>query len=85
MIANSKQKQALKAIHRMLVLARFMAYHNEPISKIAKVLDYAELLPTLLFVDEDRTDVFRTHLEGFASEFSAGTGILQEFNQSDAE
>ena len=81
MIIEKKEKQALNAIHRILVLARFMAYQNEPTVKIAKVLDYAEILPTLISADEDRTGEFRTHLQGFASEFSAGIGILQEFDQ----
>jgi hypothetical protein len=81
MIIAKKQKQALHAIHRILVLARFMAYQNEPTPKIAKVLDYAEILPTLISADEDRTEEFRTHIQGFASEFPAGVGILQEFDQ----
>jgi len=81
MIIPKKQKQALNAIHRILVLARFMAYQNEPTAKIAKVLDYGEILPTLISADEDRTGEFRTHLQGFASEFSQGIGILQEFDQ----
>ena len=58
MIIAKKQKQALNAIHRILVLARFMAYQNEPTAKIAKVLDYAEILPTLISADDDRTEEF---------------------------
>jgi len=81
MIRAKKQKQALHAMHRVLVLARFMAYQNESTAKIAKVLDYAEILPTLVSADEDRTEEFRIHLQGFASEFPAGVGILQEFDQ----
>jgi hypothetical protein len=81
MITNEKLSQALDAIHRILVVARFMAYKSEPTERIAKVLDYAEILPTLISADEDRTDEFRTQLKGFASEFSQGIGILQEFDQ----
>jgi len=81
MITDNKRLKALNAIHRILVLARFMTYQNEPTAKIAKVLDYAEILPTLISADEDRTEEFRTHLQGFASEFSQGIGILQEFDQ----
>lgn len=83
MIIENKQKQALNAIHRILVVARFMAYQNEATGKIAKVLDYAEILPTLVSADDDRTEEFRVHLQGFASEFPAGLGILQEFNRDD--
>ena len=82
MITAAKQKQALDAIHRILVLARFMAYQNEQTTRIAKVLDYAEILPTLISVDEDRTEEFRTHLEGLASEFQSASGILIEFNRT---
>ena len=81
MITLNKQKQALNAIHRILVVARFMAYKNEPVAKIAKILDHAEILPTLISADDDRTEEFRIHLAGFASEFPAGIGILQEFDQ----
>ena len=80
-MAAKKQKQALHAIHRILVLARFMAYQNESTTKIAKVLDYVEILPTLISADEDRTEEFRTHLHGLASEFPKGVGILKEFDQ----
>ena len=83
MIIEKKQKKALNAIHRILVLARFMAYQDEPTSKIAKVLDCVEILPTLLSANEDRTEEFRTHLQGFASEFAGGTGILKEYDQDD--
>lgn len=83
MIIENKQKKAISAIHRILVLARFMAYKNEPTTKIARILDYAEILPALILSDEDRTEEFRIHLQGLASEFPAGLGILQEFNQND--
>jgi hypothetical protein len=81
MITAKKQKQALNAIHRILILTRFMAHQNEPTAKIAKILDYAEILPTLISADEDKTEEFRIHLQGLASEFSQGIGILQEFDQ----
>jgi hypothetical protein len=58
-----------------------MAYQNEPTARIAKVLDYAEILPTLILANEDRTEEFRIYLEGLASEFPQGVGILQEFDK----
>ncbi len=80
-MVTTKQKQPLKAIHRILILAWTMAYQNESPAIIAKVLDCAEILPTLISANEDGTEEFRTHLQGFASEFSQGVGILQEFDQ----
>ena len=73
MIIAKKQKQALNAIHRILVMARFMAYQNEQTAKIAKVLDYAEILPTLISADDDRTEEFQTHLKGWRVEGSRET------------
>ena len=57
-----------------------MAYQNRPTAKIAKVLDYAEILPDLISAEEDRTQEFRTHLQGFALEFPEGVGILQDLH-----
>jgi hypothetical protein len=58
-----------------------MAYQNAPAADIAKILDYAEILPILIASDEDSTADFRRHLEGLASQFSKGVGILQEFDR----
>jgi hypothetical protein len=81
MIAAAKQKQALLALHRILVVARFMAYQNEPAADIARILDCAEILPALIADDEDRTHEFRHHLQGLASQFQQGLGILLEFDR----
>ena len=81
MITGDKQKQALDALHRILVLARFMAYKNESSAEIAKILDHAEILPTLISADEDLTEEFRRELQGLAAHFRAGIGILQAFDR----
>jgi len=81
MIRADKRKKALTAIHRIILLARFMAYESKPAAEIAKVLDCAEILPTLIAADDDRTDEFCKHLQGFADTFPSGVGILQEFDR----
>lgn len=52
---------------------------REPLGDIK--LDYTEILPTLIAADEDRTEEFQTHLQGFAAGFPQGMGILQEFDK----
>lgn len=81
MITPDYYKKSLNALHRILIMARFMAYKNETQVKIAKILDYAEILPTLISADEDRTDEFQMHLEGLISEFPEMTGILQDYTR----
>jgi hypothetical protein len=36
---------------------------------------------TRLLAGANRTEEFRTHIQGFSSEFPAGIGILQGFDQ----
>jgi hypothetical protein len=59
MISTSKQESALRALQQTIITARFMAYRGEPSAKIAKILDHAEVLPTLFTAVEDRTEEFR--------------------------
>jgi len=81
MMAVNKEKRALEALHRILVMTRLMAYQNESPAEIAKILDHAEILPTLISADEDLTEVFRKELQALAEHFPAGIGILQAFDR----
>jgi hypothetical protein len=67
MIQADQRDAALHALHRILVIARTMAFERKPHDEIAKVLDVAELLPMLMVRPEDTTEEFRTHLEGLIS------------------
>lgn len=62
MIDPDKYDHALRAIHRVLVEARLMAYQGEDSARIAEVLDWAELLPKLIAVPENKTAEFRETL-----------------------
>ncbi|HEY2585323.1 MAG TPA: hypothetical protein VGI81_06120 [Tepidisphaeraceae bacterium] len=62
MINPDKHNQALHAIHRILTFTRKMALQGESTSRIAGVLDWAELLPRLLAAEQDKTDEFRNAL-----------------------
>jgi hypothetical protein len=61
-----RENQALTALHRVLIEARLMALEEEPVSEIAEVLDWAELLPQFLAAEEDKTDDFLNALQAIA-------------------
>ena len=63
MINASKYKEALLALHEVLVELRTMAFMKATHDSMASVLDIAEILPTLIVRDEDLTDEFRGHLQ----------------------
>jgi hypothetical protein len=67
MVRTDKLPNALYALNAVLVLARSMAYRNQPGNLVADVLDVAEYLPRLLAEPEDRTDEFRGFLVDLAA------------------
>lgn len=82
MIRLDKYHQALYALHQVLVHARFIAYQREDASRIAWLLDHAEILPCLIAAAEDRTDEFREYLVTISNEFSICRGILNRFDEN---
>ena len=82
MIAREKYKNAVYAIHLILVRARFMAYKGEPYEDIANILDYAEILPRYLISDEDETNSFLRNLEGLSEQYPFCSHILEQFKSS---
>jgi hypothetical protein len=83
MIRANKTKAALLAIHAVLVRARYLAYKKEPVERIARILDIAELLPMLILRDEEMTDTFREHIAGL-SQLDPGFKLaLQKFDSED--
>ena len=66
MVNPEKRDQALQALHRVLTGARKMALEGQPGPRIAEVLDWAELLPRLLALNDDRTVEYRNALEAIA-------------------
>ena len=81
MIAQEKQRPALLALNLVLVRARWMAYEQAPLSRLAAVLDVAELLPMLIAEERDRTTDFRAHLDGLVRLDAGFTGAVQRFDR----
>jgi hypothetical protein len=85
MIKPEKFKGALYALHYIMVQARWMAYQNEESKKIAKLLDWGEILPSFISSSEDHTERFRQYLQAIAHEFPACTHALTIFNEGPPE
>ena len=80
MIDTGKYNQALQALHRVLIEARFMAYQGQDAATIARVLDWAELLPRLLAAEEDKTSEYRNTLAAIADGCPRLAGALSVFD-----
>jgi hypothetical protein len=82
MIPAAKLPAALYAVHRLLVLARAMAADGADPGTMYKVLDWAEILPTLITPErtEDTTPEFREMLAGVGEDFPQCVGILSDFD-----
>jgi hypothetical protein len=80
MIQESKQRNALIAIQKTIIHARFMAYNKEEHSRLAAILDAAEYLPDLILQPEDNTEVFRGNLVSIARQFKCEY-IVQAFDE----
>lgn len=62
MVVANKNKQALTAIHDLLIEARILAYQNIEGKDLAELLDGIEYLPALLLEENDNTELFETYL-----------------------
>ena len=83
MVQSDKLDNALHALQGVLVIARSMAYDGAPYEALARVLDTAEYLPSLIWDATDRTETFRTHLVGLASEFPRMRLAVNRFDSPD--
>jgi hypothetical protein len=81
MIKPEKMNAALYALHIIMVEGRWMAYQNEDPKKIAKLLDWGEIMPELMRFKEDETDRFRLYLQGIVDDFPRCKRALKAFDE----
>jgi hypothetical protein len=81
MITESKLNNALYALNAVLVQIRLMAFEQRPHETLARVLDEAEVLPTLIARRDDTTSEFRAHLEELVGIDEAFAHALQRFDE----
>jgi hypothetical protein len=81
MLPNEKLPAALYAIHMVLVRARMLAGNGTAPDKLYRILDWAEVLPSLIVrQEEDTTDEFRSILHGLGEEFPEFGGCAEGFD-----
>lgn len=80
MIEPQRQNRALSALHRVLIEARHMALTGSPAADLASVLDWAELLPTLIAAPADKTKDFRVAIAAIADRFPGFRAALNVFD-----
>ena len=83
MVCIEKRDQALQALHRVMTGARFMALTNEATSRIAEVLDWAELLPRYLAAADDKTKQYRDTLVTIAEKAPELDHALAAFDRTE--
>jgi hypothetical protein len=82
MIPASKVPAALYAIQTVLVKGRCLAAEGADHDQLFKLLDWAEVLPSLItFRAEDTTEEFRQLLAAIGEDFPDCPGILTNFDQ----
>lgn len=65
-----------RALHRVLVKARFLALQNCDVGKLAGVLDWAEILADDIAAGRD--EEFSVHLEGLGEDHPEFAGISRD-------
>lgn len=65
-----------RALHRVLVKARLLALQDGDASKLAAILDWAEILAD--DIAQDRDEDFAEHLEGLGANHPELAGISRE-------
>lgn len=81
MISPEKSRAAFRALNSVLVRIRYMAYSGENHTEIARFLDHAEYLPSLLADEMDRTGEFRDVLVTLATIRSDFRIALDRFDE----
>jgi len=82
MIPPEKIPAALHVIHMILVQARFLVGEGVDQKKLDSILDWAEILPTLITCrEEDTTEEFRESLAGLGEQFPEFSGYLSNFDK----
>ena len=72
---------ALFAIQSVLVKARGLAATGADAKTLGKILDWAEMLPSLITLrEEDTTEAFREALAGLGEDFPECKGFLSNFD-----
>ncbi len=78
MLPPTKVPAALYTIHLVLIKARWLVGEGIDPERLYKLLDWAEILPTLITRrEEDTTEEYRQMLAGLGEDFPECAGFLR--------
>jgi hypothetical protein len=83
-LRETKLHNALKALHRVFIRTRSLAYQGENPHNLARLLDDAEYLVALLMHNGKDFEEFRTYLQGIGEKFPEFAGIVDDFDEANA-
>jgi hypothetical protein len=78
----------IRAIHRVIILTRCLAYENSDPQLLARILDHADALGFMLMADfrdfegEETPVLFRRHLQGIEETFDGFKGVTRTFDEN---
>jgi hypothetical protein len=79
---------AIRAIHRVIILTRYLGYKNTDPQVLARILDHADALGFMLMDDfraedgEQTPSLFRRHLQGIEEKFDGFQGLTRAFDEN---
>jgi hypothetical protein len=79
-LTDVENRAALRAIHRVLVLARLRAYERADPAELADMLDAVEFLPEMLVRPAEFDDLFRRTLASLAVKHQRFKSVVDEFD-----
>ena len=77
----SNQAKALKALHRLLIHGRMMAFEGTPSQELAWFFDDIELLPALMMEERNTDDFFGAYLKEICVKFKCDH-IFSQYQKS---
>ena len=78
----------IRAIHKVVIVPRGLAYENSDPHLLARILDHADALGFMLMADfrdfegEDTPSLFRRHLQGIEETFDGFKGLTYTFDEN---
>ncbi len=78
----------IRAIHRVIIATRWLAYENSDPQLLARILDHADALGFMLMADfrdfegEETHVLFRRHLQGIEETFDGFKGLTHTFDEN---
>jgi hypothetical protein len=78
----------IRAIHKVIVATRWLAYENSDPHLLAQILDHADALGFMLMDDfrdfegEETPVLFRRHLQGIEDTFDGFKGLTHTFDEN---